>query len=141
MRTTIEIPDDLFRNAMQDYLDMGIRHASDDIGAGNSDLERVMELHPGFLKIDIGLVHNIDKNYLKQEVIKSMVQLAKGINSVIIAEGVERPEEYWKLKELGVAYGQGYLFGKPLPELHGVSAGCLEKLSATQPIPRQPESE
>ena len=92
---------DLFRDAMQDYLDIGIVHASDDIGAGDSDLERIMELHPGFLKIDIGLVHGIDKSFVKQEIIKAMVSLARGIGSMIIAEGVETKEEYRKLKEEG----------------------------------------
>lgn len=104
---------DLFRNAMQDYSDIGIVHASDDIGHGNADLERIMELHPGYMKIDISLVRDIDTSYIKQEIIKAMVSLARGIKSQVIAEGIETRAEYEKLKELGVDYGQGYLFGKP----------------------------
>ena len=107
---------DLFREAMKDYLDVGIVHASDDIGAGYSDLERIMELSPGILKIDINLVRDIDKHYMKQEIIKAMVSLSRGIGSEIVAEGVETKEEYRKLKELGITYGQGYLFAKPSAE-------------------------
>ncbi len=129
---------DLFRNAMQDYLDIGIVHASDDIGAGNSDLERIMELHPGFLKIDIGLVRDIDKSFLKQEIIKALVSLSTGIGSLIVAEGVETREEYWKLKELGVTYGQGYLFGKPSPDINAISASSLEDLQVAQTAPSEP---
>ena len=108
---------DMFRAAMKDYTDIGIVHASDDIGTGHSDLERIMELNPGFMKIDLSFVKDIDKSYIKQEIVKAMVNLAAKINSLVIAEGVETKEEYEKLMELNVMYGQGYLFGKPLEEL------------------------
>ena len=104
---------DMFRAALKDYTDIGIVHASDDIGTGHSDLERIMELKPGFMKIDISFVRDIDKSYIKQEIVKAMVLLAKSINSIIIAEGVETREEFHKLKELEVLYGQGYYFAMP----------------------------
>jgi EAL domain-containing protein (putative c-di-GMP-specific phosphodiesterase class I) len=108
---------DMFRAAMKEYTDIGIVHASDDIGTGHSDLERIMELNPGFMKIDLSFVKDIDKSYIKQEIVKAMVTLAKSIGSLVIAEGVETKAEYEKLKELKVTYGQGYLFGKPLEQL------------------------
>jgi EAL domain-containing protein (putative c-di-GMP-specific phosphodiesterase class I) len=104
---------DMFRSALKDYNDIGIVHASDDIGTGHSDLERIMELKPGFMKIDLSFVKDIDRSYIKQEIVKAMVQLAASINSIIIAEGVETRAEYEKLKELKVPYGQGYFFAKP----------------------------
>lgn len=104
---------ELFRSAFQDYSDIGIVHANDDLGTGYSDLERVMELNPGYMKIDISFVRDIHKNRIKQEIVRAMVNLAQGINSTIIAEGVETKEEYEKLKELNVRYGQGFLFAKP----------------------------
>jgi len=108
---------DLFRDAMKDYHDIGIVHADDDIGTGYSDLERIMELNPGYMKIDISFVSGIDKSYMKQEIVKALVNLAKGIGSQVIVEGIETREEYEKLKELNVPYGQGYLFGKPSEKL------------------------
>lgn len=108
---------DMFRSAMRDYTDIGIVHASDDIGTGHSDLERIMELNPGFMKIDLSFVKDIDKNYIKQEIVKAMVNLAEKIGSLVIAEGVETKEEYEKLRELKVTYGQGYLFARPTEEL------------------------
>lgn len=108
---------ELFRSALKDYSDIGIVHANDDVGAAYSDLERIMELNPGFMKIDISLVRDIDKSYIKQQIIKAMVTMAKGLNSQIIAEGIETPEEYHALKALNVDYGQGYLFAKPCAEL------------------------
>lgn len=104
---------DLFKGALKDYSDIGIVHASDDIGRGHADLERILELAPGFMKLDITMVRDIDQSYIKQQMVKAMISLAHGINSKIIAEGVERKEEYETLKELGVDYAQGYLFGRP----------------------------
>lgn len=104
---------DLFRTALSDYSDIGIIHASDDIGTGHSDLERIMELNPGFMKIDISFVRDIDKNYVKQEIVKAIVSLAENIKSLVIAEGIESQAEHEKLKELKVAYGQGFLYAKP----------------------------
>ncbi len=108
---------DMFRSALKDYTDIGIVHASDDIGTGHSDLERIMELKPGFMKIDISFVKDVDKSYIKQQIVKAMLQLSKSINSLIIAEGVETREEMEKLKELGVQYAQGYFFGRPIDHL------------------------
>lgn len=108
---------DIFRVAMKDYKDIGIVQAHDDIGKGYSDLERVMELNPGFMKVDISFVRGVHQSFIKQEIIKSMVTLAQGIGSKIIAEGVETREEFDKLKELGVTYAQGFLFGRPGEEL------------------------
>ena len=65
------------------------------------------------MKIDMSFIKDVDKNYIKQEIIKAMVMLASNINSIIIAEGIETREEFYKLKELGVTYGQGYLFAVP----------------------------
>ena len=118
---------DLFRSSFQDYSDIGIVHASDDIGTGYSDLERIMELNPGFMKIDISLVRDIDSSVIKQEIVKAMVSLSKGINSSIVAEGIETREEYEALKLLGVDCGQGYLFGRPSEELLQVSKDFLKK--------------
>ncbi|ACL05099.1 diguanylate phosphodiesterase [Desulfatibacillum aliphaticivorans] len=112
---------DLFRDAMRDYTDVGIVHAGDDMGTGYSDLERIMELTPGYMKVDISFVKDVHKSYLKQEIVKAMVNLGKSIGSHVIVEGVETKEEYEKLKEIGVPFGQGYLFDVPSRELSPVN--------------------
>ncbi|MBW2645401.1 MAG: EAL domain-containing protein [Deltaproteobacteria bacterium] len=103
----------LFRKALKDYTDIGIVCASDDTGKGYSDLERIIELKPGFLKVDISLVRDIDKSYIKQEIMRAIINLGKSINSEIVAEGIETRAEYEQLKAMDVEYGQGYLFAKP----------------------------
>ncbi|HEC15131.1 MAG TPA: EAL domain-containing protein [Sedimenticola sp.] len=118
---------ELFRSSLKDYSDIGIVHASDDVGTGYSDLERIMELQPGFMKVDISLVRDLHNSHIKQEIIKAMVSLAKGLNSEIVAEGIESAEEFEALKTLGVTYGQGYLFGRPAEKLVSVDKGFLKK--------------
>jgi EAL domain-containing protein (putative c-di-GMP-specific phosphodiesterase class I) len=110
----------LFREAMRDYADLGIVHAGDDLGTGYSGLERIMELNPGFLKIDISFSRNIHQSYIKQEIVKAIIHLSKNIGSQLVAEGIETKEEYEMLRDLGVKYGQGYLFAKPSEELAGI---------------------
>lgn len=104
---------DIFRKALKDYTDIGIVYADDDLGKDYSNLERIMELKPGYLKVDMVLVKGIDKNFIKQEIVKAVLLMAKGINSEVIAEGIETKEEYLMLKSLNVRLGQGYLFGRP----------------------------
>jgi EAL domain-containing protein (putative c-di-GMP-specific phosphodiesterase class I) len=103
----------LFRKALKEYTDIGIVCASDDTGKGYSDMERIMELKPGFLKVDISLVRDIDKSYIKQQIMSAIINLAKSINAEIVAEGVETKGQYEQLKAMNVKYGQGYLFARP----------------------------
>jgi EAL domain-containing protein (putative c-di-GMP-specific phosphodiesterase class I) len=107
----------LFRESMKDYTDLGIVHAGDDLGTGHSGLERIMELRPGYLKLDMSFTREIQKSPIKQEIVRAIVNLSNNIGSRVVAEGVEEREEYEKLRDLNVPYGQGYLFGKPSENL------------------------
>ncbi len=70
---------DLFRTALKDYSDIGIVHANGDVGAGYSDLERIMALNPGNMKIDISLMGGIHEIYIKQQIVKALLSLAAGL--------------------------------------------------------------
>ncbi len=106
---------DLFNQAVQYYKDLGFAIAVDDTGSGYSSLETVVELKPHYIKLDISLVRGIEKNLLKQELIKASQSLAVKMNSLVIAEGIETREELNTLKEIGVTIGQGHYFAKPGP--------------------------
>jgi EAL domain-containing protein (putative c-di-GMP-specific phosphodiesterase class I) len=117
---------DMFRTALKDYNDIGIIHADDDLGKGYSDLERVMELNPGYLKVDISLVKDIDKSFIKQEIMKAMSNLAQNIGSKIVAEGIETKSEYEMLMSLGIKYGQGFLFARPSEDLDSIQKNFIK---------------
>ncbi len=95
------------------YKRYGYLIALDDVGAGFSNMDRVAELKPDIIKIDRSIIQNIDCIYHKQEVFKSLVNLANKIGSLIIAEGVETKNEAIQVLKLGGQVIQGFYFSKP----------------------------
>jgi len=91
----------------------GIKIAIDDVGEGYSSLKAIVELQPTFIKIDMGMVRNVDHDSTKRLIVQLIVEIAKKLNIFTIAEGIETEEEINTLASLGVDYGQGYLIGKP----------------------------
>ncbi|HVS02587.1 MAG TPA: EAL domain-containing protein [Thermoanaerobaculia bacterium] len=105
-----------FRRRLDSLRDKGFSVAIDDMGAGYSSLHSVAEVEPDFLKLDIALVRDIHSSPIKRGLLESLVLLAQRIDAQVIAEGVEREEEHETLKEMGVTFGQGFLFS-PLATL------------------------
>ncbi len=104
----------LYREAMHAFLDLGFTFAIDDVGAGYSGLETMAGLGASYLKIDRALVHEVHNKRVNQQVVRAILDLAAGSGATVIAEGVEQREEAQALVDLGVRYGQGYLFGRPI---------------------------
>ncbi len=118
---------ELFKEAVQYYSDLGFAIAVDDTGAGYSSLETVVELKPQYIKLDISIIRGIDKNILKQELIKAIMGLSKEMKSVVIAEGIETEAELNTLKKIGIGVGQGFLFAKPAPPFPGICRQAAER--------------
>ncbi|MFH1867500.1 MAG: EAL domain-containing protein [Candidatus Omnitrophota bacterium] len=93
--------------------DKGIVIAIDDVGAGYSSLRSIAELKPDFIKIDIDIVRSVDKNEVKGSIVQALVILGDKLQCSLIAEGIETQEECKALLNMGVKYGQGFLFAKP----------------------------
>ncbi len=102
----------IFREAIDYFKKLGFSIALDDIGAGFSSFEAVLELSPDFLKIDMSLVRGIEENPPKQELLRGLQTLAEKMGSTIIAEGIETPNELQVIEELGIRCGQGFLLGR-----------------------------
>ncbi|MCM8792038.1 MAG: EAL domain-containing response regulator [Candidatus Omnitrophica bacterium] len=100
-------------NLLDDFHKKGIKIAIDDVGEGYSSLKAIVELKPQFIKIDIDIVRNVHQDHTKATLIELIVELAKKINILTIAEGIETEEETKTLISLGVDFGQGYLLGRP----------------------------
>lgn len=101
-------------NALDHYRAMGFEIAIDDLGAGYSGLTRWAELRPEYVKIDRHFIENIHADSVKQSFVRSIVDIAKELNCKVIAEGIENREECLTLMDMGVPYGQGYFFSRPL---------------------------
>lgn len=87
----------------------------DDFGTGYSSLEYLIKFDVDALKIDQSFVRKIEDDPKAQVIISSIVQLANGLSVPVIAEGIETENQYVILRAMGCKYGQGYLYGKPLP--------------------------
>jgi EAL domain-containing protein (putative c-di-GMP-specific phosphodiesterase class I) len=92
---------------------MGFRIAIDDLGAGYAGLTSFATLEPELVKLDMSLVRDVDKNPLKEKLIRSMTSLCKDLGMLVVAEGVETIQERDLLVELGCDLLQGYLLAKP----------------------------
>ncbi|MEO0283111.1 MAG: EAL domain-containing protein, partial [candidate division WOR-3 bacterium] len=86
----------------------------DDVGVGYSSLHTLAELKPDFLKYDMILVRDMHKDLIKQRLLEMVLNFGKSVNTPVIAEGVEKKEEYETLLSLGVKYAQGFYLSKPL---------------------------
>ncbi|MED7670734.1 GGDEF domain-containing protein [Pseudomonas moraviensis subsp. stanleyae] len=103
----------LLQTALHHYRAMGFSIALDDLGAGYSSLRLWSELRPDYVKIDRHFIDGIHQDALKREFVGSILQIAKASRALVIAEGIELPEELAVLTEMGVDLVQGYLLGRP----------------------------
>ena len=99
--------------AIQYYKGMGFKVAVDDLGTGYSGLKLWSELQPDYVKIDRYFIHNVDREPIKRQFVKSICSIANGVGSKVIVEGVETRSELVTLKELGATVGQGFYLGRP----------------------------
>ncbi len=104
-----------FREIRDEYRSLGFRFALDDTGAGYASLQAVIELEPEFIKVDRALITGLDTDRAKQTLMRALQGVAASLGSQIIGEGLDTLEELGMLGELGIAFGQGWLFGKPTP--------------------------
>ena len=104
---------DALKKFSDTYRKLGFMVALDDVGTGFSNMDRILLVKPDIIKIDISLVKNIQNDYYKQGVIKSLINLSNMIGALVIAEGVETEEEAIQIMKLGGHMMQGYFFATP----------------------------
>ncbi|PYP77970.1 MAG: hypothetical protein DMD35_12925 [Gemmatimonadetes bacterium] len=102
-----------FRERLKAFRNLGYRFAVDDAGSGYAGLGSIANLEPDFIKLDISLINAIDTNFIKQNLVQTMVRFADDHNAMVIAEGVERAEEFKTVQELGVHLVQGFFLHRP----------------------------
>jgi len=91
------------------------RIAIDDVGAGYAGLRHVVDLQPDILKMDMVLTRNVQDDPARRAITSAMVHFARDIGCKTVAEGIETEAERDIMAQLGVDFGQGYLFARPLP--------------------------
>ncbi|MGZ8785580.1 MAG: putative bifunctional diguanylate cyclase/phosphodiesterase [Acidimicrobiia bacterium] len=113
----VEITENVLLQPYTQILDrlkeLGIRIALDDFGTGYSSLAYLHRLPIDIVKIDRTFVHGAA---LQQQspLARLIVQIGDILGLKTVAEGIETPEEFQWLRELGCDAGQGYLFARPM---------------------------
>jgi EAL domain-containing protein (putative c-di-GMP-specific phosphodiesterase class I)/GGDEF domain-containing protein len=104
---------DLLKRTLLYYYRQGFKVAIDDAGAGHNSLRAVTEVRPHFIKLDMALVRDIDRDRAKNALVSAIIIFAKRIDAKVLAEGIETVDELATLIEIGVDLGQGFLLGRP----------------------------
>lgn len=94
---------------------LGVSVALDDFGTGFSSLYHLRELPFDKVKIDKVFMHNLDTDPEASRYVAAIIDFGHALGLDLTAEGIEDTATMNRLRELGCTYGQGYLFGKPMP--------------------------
>lgn len=95
------------------YRAIGFKTAIDDFGSGYSGLRLLARFQPDFVKIDMDLVRDVDRDRARRAIVANVLRMLHDLEIAVICEGVETVGEYRCLRDLGVRLMQGYLFAKP----------------------------
>ncbi|TAL55958.1 cyclic di-GMP phosphodiesterase [Pandoraea sp.] len=96
------------------FRQLGAKVHLDDFGTGYSSLSQLARIPLDVIKLDRSFVAGIDTNTKSQALVRSMAAIAQELRFAVIAEGVETRAEADFLKQVGVDYAQGFLYGKPM---------------------------
>lgn len=100
--------------------------ALDDYGSGYSSEKNLLELSPKYIKIDLSIIRGIDTDPDKQQIVANIVAYAHPRKMLIIAEGLETPEEIHKVLELDVDLLQGFCLARPAAIPGSVHSDALD---------------
>lgn len=107
-----------FNSAIKQLRAEGIGLAIDDFGSGYAGLSLLTRFQPDKIKIDREIVSNIHLSGPKQAIVRSIVSCCSDLEITLVAEGIEKIEEWCWLESAGIRRFQGFLFARP--QLNGV---------------------
>lgn len=95
--------------------ELGVRFAFAEVGVSYSHLPLINRIRPKFLKISAALGTSMEKDLTKVRIVTNVTALARDFGCEMILEGIEASATAEAAAGLGIQYGQGSLFGKPVP--------------------------
>lgn len=107
--------------------------AIDDYGTGHSTPERLARIEPDVIKIDRALVHGLSHSAPQREACRSVVELARNLGALVVAEGVEEDEDIVAAAMIGVDLFQGFALARPHADLDAANAHALASVKRVLP--------
>lgn len=124
---------------------LGVCIAIDDFGTGYSSLSVLADLEADTLKIDQSFIRKLPECTESGILVKTIIELARGLDFSIVAEGVETAEQLRYLEALGCQYAQGYYISKPVPASEATKIlnnglADLKSLTNVMPLDQKPKA-
>ena len=120
---------DMLADIVEAHRKRGALIALDDLSCGTDALLCLERLRPDVAKIDNVLTQGIQHSDGRRKLVAALVELAHEQGAKVVAEGIERVDEYETMLELGVDLGQGFYFGQPTERPMAVDARLFAKRS------------
>ena len=108
---------------------IGCEFSLDDFGSGMGSFSSLKHLPIDYLKIDGMYTHNVQTDEVNQEMVAAMIKLARTMEFRVVAEQVERQEDFDWLRDVGVDYVQGYFVDRPV-SLGAANTGTFRALNS-----------
>lgn len=115
-------PMEQLRSVVDVYREQGCLIAIDDVGSGFSNMDRIAQIQPHILKIDIHMLQKSERHSGYYGVLRSFSALAEQIGASLLVEGVETEQDLGRAIEIGARYVQGYLFAPAEQEFRPASS-------------------
>ncbi|MDB4988107.1 MAG: hypothetical protein JWN04_3285 [Myxococcaceae bacterium] len=103
----------LCTSVLAEVRNRGVLLAVDDLGAGYSNLKYIADLSPQVVKLDRGLIENLQKGTRQYRLVRGIVRLCEDLGAKVVAEGIETEAEAEAVVEAGAHYGQGFFYARP----------------------------
>jgi EAL domain-containing protein (putative c-di-GMP-specific phosphodiesterase class I) len=118
---------DLLRAMVDAHRKRGALLGLDDLSGGSESLASLEALRPDVAKIDQALTAGIQHSDARRRLVMALVECAHELGCKVVAEGIERVDEYETMVDLGVDLGQGYYFGHPAERPMAVDARLFKR--------------
>src|SRR3954453_3050823 len=119
---------ELLREMVEAHRKRGAQLALDDLSGGTESLHSLEALRPDIGKIDQALTAGIQHSAARRRLVAALVECAHELGCKVVAEGIERVDEYETMLDLGVDLGQGYYFGHPTDRPMAVDARLFKRI-------------
>ncbi|MEA3051460.1 MAG: hypothetical protein QOG72_363 [Sphingomonadales bacterium] len=119
----VEVTETVFLGEGADYVEhalrtlsaAGVRICLDDFGTGYASLSHLKKFPVDIIKIDRSFLRDLHHNEDNDAIVRTVINLGKGLGIKVVAEGIETPAQSAYLRKHGCEYGQGFLFGAAVP--------------------------